>query len=336
MDALTHTAIGLLLARAGCNRWTPLATPILIAASNAPDVDYLSAAFGPAAYLRFHNGITHSLAAVFPLALACVLLVWLAGRSRAKGSVRWLPAVGAACLGIAAHLGLDATGSSGIALLAPFSRDLTRLDWAAWIDFVIWAAFALAVAGPFLSRLVGQEITSGALRQKWPGRGFPIFALVFVACYLWGRSVLHQRALSQLDAWNYGGEAAVRVAALPDAMNPWRWRALVETRGGFALADLNLLRDFDPSRATLYHKPELAPAIEAAAQTAEFRDFLARARFPLWRVVPADEPENASVVDVIDLAAGAPGPSASRAEALVSQRQQVLQVTLHRAGWRTN
>ena len=333
MDALTHSLTGLLLARAGCNRSTPLATPILIAAANAPDLDYVSALFGPAAYLRYHNGITHSLAALPPLALGCVLLVWIAARSRATSRVRLLPAIAAACLGVASHLGLDAAGSTGIALLAPFSSVPIRLDWVAWLDFVIWAALALAVAGPFLSRLVGQEITSGVLRQRWPGRGFPISALVFLSCFLWGRSVLHERALSQLDAWNYGGEASVRAAALPDPVNPWLWRALVETRDGFALADLNLLRDFDPSRATLYHKPELAPAVEAAARTVEFREFLGRARFPLWRVVPADEPENASVVTVTDLAAGPPSPSAARAEALVSQGQQVLQVTLHRAGW---
>src|ERR1043165_1620564 len=39
MDPLTHTATGLFLSRAGLNRWTPLATPILLLAANAPDID---------------------------------------------------------------------------------------------------------------------------------------------------------------------------------------------------------------------------------------------------------------------------------------------------------
>ena len=44
MDQLTHTAVGLFLGRAGLNRWTPHATPILIMAANAPDIDIVAAA----------------------------------------------------------------------------------------------------------------------------------------------------------------------------------------------------------------------------------------------------------------------------------------------------
>ena len=61
MDPLTHTATGLLLSRAGLNRWTPLATPILILAANAPDIDVVTAAGGSLNYLHYHRHLTHSL-----------------------------------------------------------------------------------------------------------------------------------------------------------------------------------------------------------------------------------------------------------------------------------
>ena len=61
MDQLTHTAVGLFLSRAGLKRWTPLATPILLLAANAPDIDIVTAAGGSLNYLHYHRHLTHSL-----------------------------------------------------------------------------------------------------------------------------------------------------------------------------------------------------------------------------------------------------------------------------------
>ena len=47
-------------------------------------------------------------------------------------------------------------------------------------DVWIWAAALLAVAAPFLGRLVGSEISSGGKKAPHHGRGFAYFALVFV------------------------------------------------------------------------------------------------------------------------------------------------------------
>src|ERR1017187_10128252 len=80
MDNLTHTAIGLFLARAGARRWTPRATAILLVASNAPDIDVVSGAAGPLAYLHYHRHLTHALVALPVLALLSVVAVRVAGR----------------------------------------------------------------------------------------------------------------------------------------------------------------------------------------------------------------------------------------------------------------
>src|ERR1039457_7734798 len=105
MDNLTHTAIGLFLARAGARKWTPRATAILLVASNAPDIDVLSGAAGPLAYLHYHRGLTHALVAMPVLALLSVAVVRVAGRK----ALYWPGALAAGMLGVAAHLLLDWT-----------------------------------------------------------------------------------------------------------------------------------------------------------------------------------------------------------------------------------
>jgi membrane-bound metal-dependent hydrolase YbcI (DUF457 family) len=306
----------------------------LILASIAPDLDGASTLLGPSLYLRFHDALTHSLVATPLLALASVAIVWMATRRapRAGPHIGWPAALAAALVGIVCHLGLDSATSQGVRLLYPFSAGIARLDWVAWFDIVIWGVFALAIAGPFLARLVGHEITSGSIRPKWPGRGSPIAALLFAGMYLWGRSVCHDRAVAQLSEWNFAGEPAVRLAALPDLLSPIRWRAVVETQDAFATATLNLARDFDSSRATIYHKPDPDAAIDAASQTPGLRAFLPFARFPLWRSIPAAEPENASLITVTDLASGAPGSGGLEGEALVTQSLKVLSVSIRLPG----
>jgi inner membrane protein len=222
MDPLTHTATGLFLARAGLNRSTPLATPILLLAANAPDIDILTAAGGPLNYLHYHRHLTHSLLLMPVLALATVALVRAAGRK----PVRWAGAFGAALAAVGSHLLLDFTNAYGIRLLLPFSGEWFRLDWTGIIDLGIWAALLVSLAGPFLGRMVGSEISSGSARVRHYGRGFAVFALIFLLLYNCGRGVLHGRAAAVLDSRLYQGAAPLRLAALPDSVNPLHWRGV--------------------------------------------------------------------------------------------------------------
>src|SRR5271157_5590482 len=269
MDNLTHTAIGLFLSRAGLNRWTPRATAILLLAANAPDIDVLSGAGGALNYLHYHRHATHSLVAMPLLAAAVVVLVRFAGTK----PIHWLGGFCAALVGVASHLLLDWTNVYGVRLLLPFSTEWLRLDTTGVIDLWIWAALLLGILAPFLAGLVGSEITSGSLRPKHYGRSAAIFALLFVLLYDCGRGVLHARAVAILDSRIYDGAAPLRVAAIPGFANPLRWRGLVETRGFYAIADVDLTGEFDPSRGAVYQKPEPGPAIDAARGTAAFQEF---------------------------------------------------------------
>jgi len=319
MDPLTHTATGLFLSRAGLNRLTPLATPIVLLAANAPDIDIVTLAGGPLNYLHYHRHLTHALAAMPVMAMLPVALVWAVARR----PIRWGGAFLAALVAVASHLLLDYTNVYGIRLLLPFSPAWLRLDWTPVVDLWIWGALLLGIAGPFLSRLVTSEITSGQRRPKYHGRGFAWFALIFLLLYNFGRSALHERAAAVLDARLYDGEVPARVAAMPTA-NPWLWRGLVETPDLYRVREVDLNSQFDPARGPTFHKPPVDPAIEAARQTATFRTFLEFSQFPLWRVTPADDPPDSLNVEVFDMRFGTPLEPGFMASALLNGRDKVL------------
>ncbi|HJT87697.1 MAG TPA: metal-dependent hydrolase [Bryobacteraceae bacterium] len=301
MDPLTHTATGLFLSRAGLNRLTPRAAPILMLAANAPDIDILTTAGGPLNYLHYHRHLTHSLVALPVLAFLTVALVWAVSR----GPVRWGGAWLAACIAVGSHLLLDLTNVYGIRLLLPFSGAWYRLDLNGLIDFWIWGAFLLGVAGPFLSRLVSSEISARKPVSATYGRGFAFFALGFLLLYDGGRALLHARAMETLDARLYQGAAPDRVVAIP-GMNPLLWRGLVETGRFYEVAPLDLTGAFDPDSGIIFDKASPDPAIAAARRNSAFRQFLTFSQFPLWRVTPLSEPQGARQVEIFDMRFGTP------------------------------
>jgi inner membrane protein len=324
MDTLTHTAVGLFLSRAGLNRWTPQATPILLLAANAPDIDIVSALGGWSGYLHYHRHITHSLAALPLMAALPVLLVRGVGRRR----VHWLGAFCAAAVAVMSHLLLDLTNVYGVRLWEPFSSRWLRLDLTNIVDLCIWAAFLLALAGPFLAGLVGGEMQPRRARDARHGRGFAVFALVFVLFYNGARAAAHLRAVNALDARLYRGETPLRVAAFPDAFNPLRWRGLAETADFIAVSDLDLNGEFDPSRSDFLYKPENEPALAAARRAPAIQAFLEFSQFPFWRVTPAADIDNGRLVEVFDLRFGDPQSPGFMARATVDSANRVARSAL--------
>ena len=323
MDPLTHTATGLFLSRAGLNRWTPRAVPILMLAANAPDIDIVTLSGGPLNYLHYHRHLTHSLVAMPVMAILPVILV----RAVSGKPVHWVGAFLAALIAVASHLLLDFTNVYGIRLLLPFSSQWLRLDLTGLFDLWIWAAFLLGFAGPALSRLVSAEISSGKVRPRYSGRGWALFALLFVLLYDSGRAVLHARAVTTLDSRLYQGEIPLRVLAVP-GFNPLQWRGVVETRAFYQVSDVDLTGDFNPEHGTVLYKPGADPAIDAARHTRTFQRFLEFNQFPLWNVTAADQPDGAKRVDLFDLRFATPPQPGFMTEALVNARGQVLETSL--------
>jgi inner membrane protein len=318
MDQLTHTATGLFLSRAGLSRFTPHAGPILMLAANAPDMDVVSAFAGQLNYLNYHRHLTHSIAMLPLVALLPLLLV----RLFARKPLGWAGAYLISVIGVASHLALDSTNVYGVRLALPFSARWFHLDITSVIDIWIWVVILVALAAPVISRLVSSEIgakTGGPAAQR-----FAIAALAFLLLYNGGHAILHARAVATLEARVYQGSAPQRVAAFPDPVNPWRFRGLVETRDFVSLHEMNLRADFDPNTGAIFYKPEPSPALEAAARTATFRDFLRFAQYPYWRSQPAAEQEGGFTVEAMDLRFGSPQSPGFVAGALLNSRLEVL------------
>jgi inner membrane protein len=317
MDPLTHSVTGLFLGRAGLNRFSQQAPWILVLAANAPDIDIVTLAGGQLNYLNYHRHLTHSLPALPVMALLPVVAVRLFTRR----PFRWLPAYAISLAAVASHLLLDYTNVYGIRWLLPFSGRWFHLDLTSLVDLWIWAVLLVGLAGPVLVRLVNAEI--GA-HTKSAGRGFAIFALLFLLLYNAGRGVLHARAVATLDSRLYAGAAPQRVAALPGPLNPLAWRGLAETPGFYSVQDLNLLEEFDPSRGATFYKAEPGAAVQAANGTGAFRDFFKFAQYPLERTVPLADPEGATRVEAIDMRFGTPAQPRFVATAIVNNRLQAI------------
>ncbi|MEO8369782.1 MAG: metal-dependent hydrolase [Candidatus Solibacter sp.] len=301
MDNLTHTAIGLFLSRVGPGKWSPRATAIMLVAANIPDADGVSAAGGSLTYLNYHRHLTHSFLLAPLMALAAVALVRLIGRK----PVAWPGAFAAALVAVASHLALDWTNTYGIRLLLPFSERWLRADITWVADLWIWVVIAIGIAAPFLGRMVGSEISSGTAKNRNHGRGFAWFALLAVLVYDTCRGVLHARVIAGLESHMVEGVVPLRVAAIPDPVNPFKWTGIVETQGAYVVQDINLVRD-SGQRGTVFHKPESDPAMEIARRTPAFQDFLRFAQYPLWRVTPYPAVENGKLVEVFDMRFGTP------------------------------
>jgi inner membrane protein len=321
MDPLTHTLTGLALSRAGLNRWSAYATPLLLLAANAPDIDIVAMAGGSTSYLHYHRHLTHSFIAIPLLALLPVLLVRLFARKPFPWKSAWLVSL----VGVATHPLLDSLNAYGVRWFLPFSGEWVHLDLCSLVDLWIWAILLLAVLAPMLAKLVSSEI--GA--RPGGGRGWAIFALCCLPLYAGGRYLEHERALAVLDSRIYDGAAPLRVAAFPDMVNPFRWRGLVVTGPSYLLYNLNLLGEFDPADGRVFYKPMLGPAESAAASAARnteaFQVFLDFSQYPLWHFRAVDAPSPGTRVEVTDLRFGEPPRQRFVATALVGENGRVQQ-----------
>lgn len=322
MDNLTHTLVGVLLARAGLGRLAPRATALAVAAANLPDLDVVSGAGGSLCYLAQHRGFTHAFFWL-PLVAAAPLPLWWwwARRTHAVGKREGLLAYAVALIGVLSHLLLDALNVYGIRLLHPFSSRWLHADLLNIVDVWVWALLLVAVLGPMLARLVEGEI--GARGST--GRGMAWACLLLLGGYVGLRTYLHGQATGALTTRLYGGEAPLRVMAVPSAANPWAWTGLVETRSAWRVLPVNLAGgELDPEAARAFYKPAAAQAREAVGRTETARVFLNFSQAQAWRVTPAAEPDGALLVRITDLRFGLPEDGRFTAEFVVDASGRVL------------
>jgi inner membrane protein len=297
MDNITHSLVGLLLARAGLEKTTPHGTAMMVLAANAPDLDAVFWFSGSQTYIEWHRSYPHAIAlaplvALLPMLLARVRFSW--------------PSFLAALIGVFSHLLLDWTNSYGIPLALPFSWHRFRLDIANVFDVWIWAI------------LVGAVIVMAlAPRAR---RNLAWAALAALLAFDGGRLISHARAIDLMSTQLYEGAPPQRVTALPGAFNPFTWRGVVEGAGFVIVLPVDVVNGPGPGRVYPIAAP--IPAMDAALRTPSFQNFVRWSQLPFWKVTPVAEGLR---LDLIDLRFGNPDrPGFASVSAIVDHGGKVL------------
>lgn len=300
MENLTHTLVGLMMARCGLEKTGVRGAGMMMLAANIPDIDGVSWLGGNTTYLTYHRGPTHTLILAPVMALLPILLV------RAKITWRaWI----ASTSGVLSHLVVDWLTSFGIPLLWPFSPRRWRLDLFNLIDVWVWVILLGALAATYLAGLVNREI--GDRKGSGGKHAWAAASLLFFFGYGMLRMVSHQRAIAMLSEHLYDGAPPKRVTALPGAVNPFQWRTVVEAGESPPFVEIGLIRvvgdtnGLPPPRR--YPVTAHTPEMDAALTTRPFRIFSEFSQLPYWQVSPAEGGAEVALTDLRFADPGRPG-----------------------------
>ena len=298
MDNLAHTLAGVVLAKAGLDRKTALATATLAIGANLPDVDAAVYLFGDGVdALAFRRGWTHGVLAmaVLPFVLAAIMLAWdRLVRRRRRGQRRmavdpaWLLAV--AAIGIWSHPLLDLLNSYGVRLLMPFSGRWFYGDTLFIIDPWLWLTLAIGIV--VARRRAGAPIPhSRAARSRSiarPARIAIAVLCVYVAAMAIsaraGRAIVERQG-SPGKAWSPPG----RTMVAPVAANPFRRHVVRDLGAAYETGVLSL--GLSPRYAPVGVEPtgRSSDGVAAASRTREGRKFLSWSRYPRFATTPAGD-----------------------------------------------
>jgi len=214
VDNLTHSLVGLLIARAAPGPTIPRAAVLCVIAANIPDLDIVTM-FDPATYLVYHRHITHAVVAIPWMAALAVWLVNLRGEraARAVPLRQWA----LASVAVGSHVALDMMNSYGVRLWLPFSAEWSSWDLFFIIDPLIWAILAAAVLVPLLWTVPRRAARVG------------LAALVaYGLASFWIRNGVEARVARMEIA----GEAPVGLQLFPAPWTVSDWGAYVRTASG--------------------------------------------------------------------------------------------------------
>ena len=314
MEPVTHLLTGACLSRTGFNRKTALATLTMTIAAEASDLDVFAYVKGSSFGFAHHRGFTHTvwgipIVAAFTLALVYgINWLWRKWRDPHRPASappitppKWKLLYLFACIAGYSHLLLDFTNNYGVRLFWPFINHWYSWDIVFIVEPVMLVLLISALIFPALFGLVSSEI--GA-RQKGPrGRGWAIAALVGIVLMWFVRDYEHRRAIAALNALDYQGQQATRVAAMPYHTNPFIWNGLVETDGFYETVRVNSLTpEVDPNgHALTYYKTEQTEAMKKAQASYTGRAYMDWSQWPVLEAQKQDPQDKQITVTFRDL-----------------------------------
>jgi inner membrane protein len=314
MENLSHALLGATLAKAGLERRTPYAIPILLVSSNIPDIEIFSGSLG-LNYFDYHRAFTHSVFGILILSnllsFALCLSIPLLFRDSAKhlkfGSV-WMVCFA----GMASHLLLDFLNDYGIRPWLPFSSHRYYGDLLPIANPWLWLVLGAAVyvsTRPYKYKvpLALLFAAAAAMFVFWGGALWLMISwLLTLALALWANSRLMRRKINVslvaicVCIIYLSGLAAVRVrvmksaaeilpALIPEKIERidvlpqprMRWTIIAETAQKFYLADVSSESWGDqPPGFEGYDKNLDKPWFKEALSRNEIASIFRFARFP--------------------------------------------------------
>ncbi|HEY6213251.1 MAG TPA: metal-dependent hydrolase [Vicinamibacterales bacterium] len=333
MDNVTHTLFGLTLARTPLGRAGRGTTAALLIASNAPDVDIISAARGGfVSYLRWHRGPTHGPLGVVGLGVATAAIVWVFHRGTRKPSASFLMLTAVSMIAIALHVLMDFPTSYGTRLLSPFDWRWFAVDWMPIVDIYLLMAIGAGLffgRGSAAARSRNAALVLMLMAANYGVRAAAHHQALQLAPRLFGPTLpspcpnvtvstaivdAWPRRMSSLDPPAPARRCLVEMAALPTFFSPFSWRVIAQFSNAYELHDINLLdaRFQGPASESevLWRRAVRYPnvwndAIRRAAATQSAQVFLGFSRFPAARsVVERDGSATVRFSDVRFLTSG--------------------------------
>lgn len=257
MDPVTHGLAGAVMKHLGFQR--KRAMGVMVAASLAPDIDYLSRLGGTASFLEHHRGITHGIMALFlvPLSIAIV-----AGGRKDRAYYYFI-----GFLAYAFHLFLDLTNPYGVRILSPIDDRYFSLD----LNFIIEPYITLGLLAAFLI----------ARRSKDKGRKAAVCFFLLFFLYTGAKYMLHERAEEYLRA-RLSDQAIQRVTPLPGGL--FRWWYVSESKDGPVVGMVDMFTD-GAYMHRRYTRQGKSPLVGASKQTPAVASYLKFARDPYAEVI---------------------------------------------------
>jgi inner membrane protein len=270
---------GAVLARAGFNRKTALATATMTLAAEAPDLDVFWGFKGPVYSFAHHRGFTHSFLGLFLVSAVVTGFMYLVWRLRRRRTnipdlpARWGLLFGFSYIAGLSHILLDFTNNYGVRPLWPFWE-----KWYSWDIVFIFepALYIILIGGLVLPMMFSRH---GALPR---GRKYAVAALVCVALLYAFRDHEHRHAVQALRQQQFQSGAPLRVSIYPYYWHLFQWYAVVETRDAFATSDMDSRTgQLDPSELEYFPMPAETAVTLAAKRTYLGRAYLSWAQYPL-------------------------------------------------------
>jgi inner membrane protein len=291
LEPITHFLTGAVLARAGFNRKTALATATMTLAAEAPDLDTLWGFKGPVYGFAHHRGFTHSFLGLILTSFLVVGFIYLIWRVRGRKTnipnlpPRWGLLFLFAYVAGLSHILLDFTNNYGVRPFWPFWE-----KWYSWDIVFIFepALYILLLAGLILPLFFSRH------KPLPHGRQAATLALIGIVGLYGVRDFEHRKAVHSLESQRFESAAPIRVSAYPYYWSLTHWYAVAETENFFATSGMNSRTgELNRSQLEFIPKPDETAATLAAKRSYAGRVYLNWAQYPL--VTETEEGQDAVV-----------------------------------------